>query len=75
MDKQLFVKTTDASTYELLLSEGFKLVSFDGTVWTFLNDKSKSISFKYIQISTLIFSNILRKEEKRKWESKIIKRY
>ena len=45
MDKQLFVKTTDASTYELLLSEGFKLVSFDGTVWTFLNDKSKSMNF------------------------------
>ena len=45
MEKQLFIKTTDASTYELLLKEGFKLVSFDGTAWTFINDKSKSMNF------------------------------
>ena len=56
MEKQFFIKTTHAETYEKLLSEGFVLVSFDGTAWTFLNDKSKTMSFDNKEI---IFSDKL----------------
>ena len=45
MEKQFFIKTTHKETYEKLLGENFTLVSFDGTVWTFLNDKSKTMNF------------------------------
>lgn len=45
MDKQFFIKTTHRETFEKLKDEGFTLISFDGTVWTFLNDKSKRMSF------------------------------
>lgn len=36
--KYNFLKTSDEETKEKLLKEGFKLVSQDGSVFTFLND-------------------------------------
>ncbi len=38
--KYNFLKTSDKETKEKLLKEGFKLVSQDGNVATFLNDHS-----------------------------------
>ena len=38
--KYNFIKTSDKETKEKLLKEGFKLVSQDGNVATFLNDHS-----------------------------------
>ena len=50
MDKQLFIKTTCKDTYELLVKENFTLLSFDGKVWTFLNDKGKAMNFNSKEI-------------------------
>ena len=33
-----FIKTTDEDTKNILMSEGFTLISQDGNVFTFLND-------------------------------------
>ena len=38
--KYNFIKTSDKETIDTLLAEGFKLVSQDGDVVTFLNDHS-----------------------------------
>ena len=38
--KYNFIKTSDKETKEKLLKEGFKLVSQDGNVATFINDHS-----------------------------------
>lgn len=38
--KYNFIKTSDQETREKLLAEGFKLVSQDGGVATFLNDRT-----------------------------------
>jgi predicted RNA binding protein YcfA (HicA-like mRNA interferase family) len=38
--KYNFIKTSDKETINTLLAEGFKLVSQDGNVATFLNDHS-----------------------------------
>ena len=38
--KYNFIKTSDKETKENLLKEGFKLVSQDEKVWTFINDHS-----------------------------------
>ena len=38
--KYNFIKTSDKETKEKLLKEGFKLVSQDGNVTTFLNNHS-----------------------------------
>ena len=38
--KYNFIKTSDKETKENLLKEGFKLVSQDGNVATFINDHS-----------------------------------
>ena len=40
--KYNFIKTSDKETKENLLKEGFKLVSQDGNVATFLNNHSLS---------------------------------
>ena len=45
MDKQLFIKVQDKETSDKLLENGFVLASFDGTTWTFLNDKNKKMNF------------------------------
>lgn len=36
--KQNFIRTTDEDTKNQLLKEGFKLISQDGGVYTFMND-------------------------------------
>lgn len=45
MSKQLFVKTTDEYTANLLIKQNFTLLSFDGKVWTFVNDVNKKHVF------------------------------
>ena len=45
MSKQLFVKTTDEYTANLLIEQGFTLLSSDGKVWTFVNDVNKKHVF------------------------------
>ena len=55
--KYNFIKTSDKETINALLAEGFKLVSQDGNVATFLNDRSLTFDntnkkFQYSNILT-----------------------
>ena len=54
--KYNFIKTSDKETKELLLSEGFKLISQEGSIYTFLNDKTFSFEDKGKKIQ---YSNML----------------
>ena len=56
VNKNLFVKTTDADTAEQLKAEGFQLVSKDGNTFTFLNKTPSTFNKDNKKIS---YSNIL----------------
>lgn len=53
--KQNFIKTIDIETKDKLLAVGFKLVSQDGNVFTFLNDHS--LTFENIDKLKIQYSN------------------
>lgn len=57
--KQNFIKTTDKSTVEKLISEGFKLVSQIGQVYTFLNDIPENFHFEEVDKRQIAYSNVL----------------
>ncbi len=57
--KQNFIKTTDKSTAEKMISEGLKLVSHVGQVYTFLNDMPESFHFDGIDKKHIAYSNVL----------------
>ena len=57
--KQNFIKTTDESTAKILISEGFKLVSQVGQVYTFLNDIPESFRFEEVDKKHIAYSNVL----------------
>ena len=57
--KQNFIKTTDKPTAERLLSEGFKLISQVGQVYTFLNDVPANFHFKNVDKKHIAYSNVL----------------
>lgn len=54
--KYNFIKTTDEVTKENLIKEGFKLISQDGSVYTFLNDRTLTFEDKNNKIQ---YSNML----------------
>ena len=56
MSKQMFIKTKDEETKNILLSLGYKLQSKDGDIYTFLNDTTLSFDDKQLQVT---YSNIL----------------
>ena len=57
--EQNFIKTTDKSTAEKMISEGFKLVSHIGQVYTFLNVAPNSLCFESIDKNHIAYSNVL----------------
>ena len=57
--KQNFIKTTDKSTAEKMISGGFELVSQIGQVYTFLNDTPKTFCFESIDKNRIAYSNVL----------------
>lgn len=57
--KQNFIKTTDKSTAERLIAEGFKLISQTGQVYTFLNDIPESFHFDSVDKKHIAYSNVL----------------
>lgn len=57
--KQNFIKTTDESTAKKMISEGFKLVSQIGQVYTFLNDVPETFCFDSIDKKHIAYSNML----------------
>lgn len=54
--KYNFIKTTDEVTKNNLIKEGFKLISQDGSVYTFLNDRTLTFEDKNNKIQ---YSNML----------------
>ena len=57
--RQNFIKTTDNSTAKKMISEGFKLVSKVGQVYTFLNDVPENFHFDGIDKKHIAYSNVL----------------
>lgn len=57
--KQNFIKTTDKATADKLISEGFQLVSQDGSVYTFLNKPPKNFSFDVVDTKKMAYTNML----------------
>lgn len=45
MEKRIFIKVKDEETKQQLLDLGYKLLSDDGSIATFLNDLSRPQSF------------------------------
>lgn len=54
-----FIKTTDESTANKLLSEGFKLISQIGNVYTFLNDVPENFNFNMVDEKKIVYDNKL----------------
>ena len=57
--KQNFIKTTDEPTAKKLISDGLKLVSQVGQVYTFLNDTPESFRFDEVDKKHIAYSNVL----------------
>ena len=57
--KQNFIKTTDKFTAEKMISEGFKLISQVGQVYTFLNDIPENFHFDGIDKKHIAYSNMI----------------
>lgn len=56
MSSKQFIKTTDVSTKNTLVKEGFPLIDASNGVYTFLNNTSKKVQFDKSKIS---YSNVL----------------
>lgn len=54
-----FIKTTDEKTANKLLSEGFKLISQIGNVYTFLNDVPENFNFDTVDEKKIVYDNKL----------------
>lgn len=54
-----FIKTTDEKTANKLLSEGFKLISQIGNVYTFLNDVPEHFNFNTVDEKKIVYDNKL----------------
>lgn len=52
-----FIRTTDVDTKNALIKQGFKLLSQDGGVYTFLNDST--LTFEYTNKDKIQYTNIL----------------
>lgn len=57
--KQNFIKTTDKETADKLISVGFKLVSQNGNVYTFLNRLPKNFNFDEVDRTKMAYTNTL----------------
>lgn len=55
--KTTFIKTSDRQTADLLISLGFKVLSNDGRIWTFLNDAKKEKTFEQDNKTAIVYSN------------------
>lgn len=54
-----FIKTTDKTTADKLITSGFKLVSQVGNIYTFLNEIPKNFNFDAIDKRMIVYDNIL----------------
>ena len=56
-NKDLFIKTKDEDTRNLLIQEGFEMIDFSAGVWTFLNCPTKYNS-STVDSNKIIFSDM-----------------
>ena len=54
-----FIKTTDKETADKLITEGFKLVSHIGSIYTFLNELPKNLNFESLDKTKIVYDNKL----------------
>ena len=54
-----FIKTTDKSTADKLISGGFKLVSQIGNIYTFLNETPQNFNFDVVDKKMIVYDNML----------------
>lgn len=59
IEKFNFIRTTDEETKQLLLNEGFKLITDDGNCATFINETNKLNFADSIDRSKLQYTNML----------------
>lgn len=57
--KEKFIKTTDTETANKLIAFNFKLVSYIGNVYTFLNEFPQNLSFDSVDKSKIVYDNKL----------------
>lgn len=57
--KKTFIKTTDTDTANKLIALNFKLVSHIGSVYTFLNEQSKNMTFESVDQTKIAYDNKL----------------
>jgi hypothetical protein len=58
MEKK-FIKTTDTETANKLLALNFTLISHIGSVYTFINDVPKNVTFESVDTKKIAYDNIL----------------
>lgn len=58
MEKK-FIKTTDTETANKLLALNFTLISHIGSVYTFINDVPKNVTFESVDTKKIVYDNIL----------------
>ena len=56
--KELFIKTKDEETRNVLIQEGFEMIDYSAGVWTFLNCPAKYNDTKVDSVK-IVFSNML----------------
>lgn len=57
--KSKFIVTQDDKVAKLLLASNFKLVSQNGSMYTFLNDVPQGFSFANFDKSKIAYTNIM----------------
>lgn len=57
--KQNFIMTMDESTAKQLLAVGFKLISKNGGVHTFINQPPKNFNFEQFDSTKIRYTNML----------------
>lgn len=57
--KQKFIMTMDESTAKNLIAVGFKLISKNSSVYTFINQLPKNFNFEQFDMSKIRYTNML----------------
>lgn len=57
MDKNMFIKTSNPETRNVLKNAGFYEISYDSGIWTFSNDTA--LNFNFENLKNITFSNKL----------------
>lgn len=57
--KQNFIVTTDESAAKSLLAVGFKIISQNGGVYTFINQPPKNFNFEHFDVTKIHYTNML----------------